>query len=181
MNEHTPDPLPREWLPDAVGPAHPADEALGEARPHRLTAAAEAAPAALACDLHPDYASTAYAEASGLPLARVQHHVAHVAACMAENGLSGPALGVAWDGTGYGGYGTVWCGEFRLLEGASARRVAPLRAGRRCRVQRSSRSAGLARRSSRSVPSTCTASESPSRPWPWFRRNWLRSGRERHF
>lgn len=47
MNEHTPDPLPREWLPGAVGPAHPADEALWEARLHRLTAAAEPALARL--------------------------------------------------------------------------------------------------------------------------------------
>ena len=55
-----------------------------------LTGLYRAAPAALACDLHPDYASTRYAERSGLPLVRVQHHVAHVAACMTENGLGGP-------------------------------------------------------------------------------------------
>lgn len=92
-----------------------------------LAALYGAAPAAVACDLHPDYASTRFAEASGLPLLRVQHHVAHVAACMAENGLSGEVLGVAWDGSGYGPDGTVWGGEFLLLEGASARRVAHLR------------------------------------------------------
>jgi hydrogenase maturation protein HypF len=92
-----------------------------------LAALYDAAPAAVACDLHPDYASTRYAEASGLPLARVQHHVAHVAACAAENALRGPVLGVAWDGSGYGPDGTVWGGEFLLLEGASARRVAHLR------------------------------------------------------
>jgi len=92
-----------------------------------LTRLYEAAPAAVACDLHPDYASTQYAEGSGLPRVPVQHHVAHVAACMAENGLRGPVLGVAWDGTGYGTDGTLWGGEFLLLEGAQVRRVAHLR------------------------------------------------------
>ncbi len=72
-------------------------------------------PQALACDLHPDYASTRYAEELArtwnVPLVRVQHHHAHVAACMAELGLEGPVLGLAWDGTGYGEDGTVWGGE----------------------------------------------------------------------
>jgi hydrogenase maturation protein HypF len=87
-----------------------------------------ATPGEVACDLHPDYASTRDAERSGLPLVRVQHHVAHVAACMADNGLRGPVLGVAWDGTGYGNDGTIWGGEFLLLEhGAAPRRVAHLR------------------------------------------------------
>ncbi|MCX5790123.1 MAG: carbamoyltransferase HypF, partial [Elusimicrobia bacterium] len=75
-------------------------------------------PARVVCDLHPDYRSTRFAEASGLPLLRVQHHQAHVYACMADNGLGPPAagepalLGVAWDGTGWGPDGTVWGGEF---------------------------------------------------------------------
>ena len=98
-----------------------------EAAARDLAALYAAAPAAVACDLHPDYASTRHAEASGLPLVRVQHHVAHVAACMAENALTGEVLGVAWDGSGYGPDGTVWGGEFLLLEGARARRVAHLR------------------------------------------------------
>jgi hydrogenase maturation protein HypF len=98
-----------------------------EAAARDLAALYEAAPAAVACDLHPDYASTRHAEASGLPLVRVQHHVAHVAACMAENALTGEVLGVAWDGSGYGPDGTVWGGEFLLLGGARARRVAHLR------------------------------------------------------
>ena len=67
------------------------------------------------CDLHPDYASSRAAEASALPVFTVQHHVAHVAACMAEHGLRPPVLGVAWDGTGYGVDGTIWGGEFLLI------------------------------------------------------------------
>jgi len=69
-------------------------------------------PELVACDLHPDYASTQWAEKSGLPLLRVQHHQAHVAACAAENGVEGPYLGVSWDGTGYGLDGAIWGGEF---------------------------------------------------------------------
>ncbi|MFB3903287.1 MAG: carbamoyltransferase HypF [Acidobacteriota bacterium] len=72
----------------------------------------EARPAHIACDLHPDYESTRYARRSGLPLTEVQHHYAHVLSCMAENDLDPPALGVSWDGTGYGLDATVWGGEF---------------------------------------------------------------------
>jgi hydrogenase maturation protein HypF len=84
-------------------------------------------PEIVACDLHPDYASTRWALASGLPVVEVQHHQAHVAACAAENGLRGPYLGVSWDGTGYGTDGTVWGGEFFLAEGANFERIAHLR------------------------------------------------------
>ena len=75
-------------------------------------------PKILACDLHPDYLATRYAEdragREGLPLEHVQHHHAHIAACMAEHGEKGdrPLIGVAFDGTGYGSDGTVWGGEF---------------------------------------------------------------------
>ena len=76
----------------------------------------DAKPRQLVCDLHPDYLSTNYAEQrskrDGLPLLRVQHHHAHMAACMADNGLDEPCIGIIWDGTGYGGDGTVWGGEF---------------------------------------------------------------------
>ena len=81
-------------------------------------------PEAVVCDLHPDYASTRWAEASGLEVVRVQHHHAHVAGCAAENDLRGPYLGVAWDGTGYGLDGTVWGGEFFLAEEGRFERIA---------------------------------------------------------
>lgn len=78
----------------------------------------QARPECVVCDLHPDYASTRCAEASGLPMLPVQHHAAHVLSCMAENALTPPVLGVAWDGTGYGTDGTIWGGEFfRVTEG----------------------------------------------------------------
>ena len=69
-------------------------------------------PELAACDLHPDYLSSRFAEDSGLPLIRVQHHHAHLASCMAENGLDGSVIGIIFDGTGYGPDGTVWGGEF---------------------------------------------------------------------
>ena len=87
-------------------------------------------PAAIACDLHPDYLSTAYAEeraeADGLPLIRVQHHHAHMVSCLADNGLTGPAIGIVWDGTGLGTDGTVWGGEFLAGDAAGFKRLASL-------------------------------------------------------
>jgi len=84
-------------------------------------------PGAVVADRHPDYRSTRYAASLGLPVAHVQHHVAHVASCMADNHLDDNALGVAWDGTGYGLDGTVWGGEFFAVDATSFRRVACLR------------------------------------------------------
>lgn len=78
-------------------------------------------------DAHPDYASSRYAEASGLPVTRIQHHHAHVAACMAENEIGAPALGVSWDGTGYGPDGTIWGGEFFDVQDKGFERVAAMR------------------------------------------------------
>ena len=85
------------------------------------------APEMVACDLHPDYFSTRYAESLGLPLVRVQHHEAHLAACAADNDVQGPYLGVAWDGTGHGPDGTIWGVEFLAWDGAAFQRLARLR------------------------------------------------------
>ncbi len=79
-------------------------------------------PQLLACDLHPDYLATRYAldraSAEGLPLYQIQHHHAHVVACMADHGLDGkqPILGVSLDGTGYGTDGAIWGGEFLIVD-----------------------------------------------------------------
>src|SRR5438067_201768 len=77
-------------------------------------------------DLHPDYASTRWAVASGLERLFVQHHHAHFASCLAENGFIGPALGVCFDGTGYGLDGTIWGGEFLAGDIGSVVRAAHL-------------------------------------------------------
>ncbi|HSW40536.1 MAG TPA: carbamoyltransferase HypF, partial [Acidobacteriota bacterium] len=84
-------------------------------------------PECVAADLHPDYASSKFASRCGVPVTPVQHHYAHVAACMAENGLDGPVLGIAWDGTGYGHDGTIWGGEFLLTDDVSFTRAAAFR------------------------------------------------------
>jgi hydrogenase maturation protein HypF len=87
----------------------------------------EAQAVRVAADCHPDYLSTQFARATTLPLVPVQHHYAHVLACMGENELAPPALGVAWDGTGYGLDGTIWGGEFLQVDGGSFWRVAHCR------------------------------------------------------
>jgi hydrogenase maturation protein HypF len=105
----------------------------------------EAVPQIIAADLHPDYLSTKFANelegraGSPLPAAAgaqrtarptkigVQHHIAHVLSCMAENEIAPPMLGVSWDGTGYGLDGTVWGGEFFLVTNKSIERIAHLR------------------------------------------------------
>jgi hydrogenase maturation protein HypF len=70
-------------------------------------------PEVVAYDLHPDYLSTSYALAvNSLPKVGVQHHHAHLASCMAENGLEGEVIGIIFDGTGFGPDGTIWGGEF---------------------------------------------------------------------
>ena len=110
----------------------------------------ETAPAAIVADAHPDYLSTKFAQQwsaqapdsasqeqglitsspakdEGLRSVSVQHHLAHVLACMAENELEPPVLGVSWDGTGYGLDQTIWGGEFFLVTAESLQRVAHLR------------------------------------------------------
>jgi hydrogenase maturation protein HypF len=84
-------------------------------------------PEAVVCDLHPDYASTNWAEKTGLPIICVQHHQAHVASCAAENGVEGTYLGVSWDGTGYGLDGGIWGGEFFRVDNNRYERIAHLR------------------------------------------------------
>ncbi|HET8668695.1 MAG TPA: carbamoyltransferase HypF [Terriglobales bacterium] len=87
----------------------------------------ELKPAAIACDMHPDYASTQYAARSVEPVMAVQHHYAHVLSCMAENELQSPVLGIAWDGSGLGTDGTIWGGEFLRVHEGGFNRVAHLR------------------------------------------------------
>jgi len=87
----------------------------------------EISPAAVLCDRHPDYLSTRYAVASGIKNVPIQHHYAHVLSCMAENFIDAPALGVAWDGTGYGDDGTIWGGEFLTIDDRGFTRTAHFR------------------------------------------------------
>ncbi len=104
---------------------------------HDMLRLYELAPRAIAHDQHPDYLSTRWAHAApsshlahldpAPALIAVQHHHAHLAACLAENGSDTPALGITWDGSGYGSDGTVWGGEFLLGNAAGYQRVAHLR------------------------------------------------------
>lgn len=77
-------------------------------------------PEIIACDLHPDYLSTQYAEEigakKGLKVVKIQHHHAHIVSCMTENNIKEKVIGVAYDGTGYGDDGKIWGGEFLLCD-----------------------------------------------------------------
>lgn len=93
-----------------------------------LVALAGVRPEAIAHDLHPHYASTRWARAqAGAELVAVQHHHAHFAALLAERGEPGPALALAWDGTGLGTDGAAWGGELLVGDAASVERLATLR------------------------------------------------------
>lgn len=87
-------------------------------------------PVAIAHDMHPNYLATRYAleraERENLPTFNIQHHYAHVAACMAEHGLTEPVIGVSFDGTGYGDDGAIWGGEFLVADYKSYQRAAHL-------------------------------------------------------
>jgi hydrogenase maturation protein HypF len=88
-------------------------------------------PEVVAYDLHPEYLSTKYAlDLEGVDLVGVQHHHAHIASCLADNGIDrstdGPVIGVAFDGTGYGTDGTIWGGEFLIADLAKFLRVGHL-------------------------------------------------------
>jgi hydrogenase maturation protein HypF len=85
------------------------------------------APSVAAVDLHPDYQSVVAVRSQMRTLA-VQHHHAHALACMFEHNLSGAALAVVWDGTGYGSDQTVWGGEFLRVEGINCARIGHFRA-----------------------------------------------------
>ncbi len=86
-------------------------------------------PELVAHDLHPDYLSTRYAQdmsQQGLKTCAVQHHHAHIAACMVENGVTAPVIGVAFDGAGLGADGHIWGGEFLVCDLAESRRAGHL-------------------------------------------------------
>jgi hydrogenase maturation protein HypF len=84
-------------------------------------------PAVVAHDLHPEYLSTKYAhELAGVELVGVQHHHAHLASCLADNGEAGPVVGVACDGLGYGTDGALWGGEVMAVSLTGFRRLAHL-------------------------------------------------------
>ncbi len=87
-------------------------------------------PECIVHDMHPDYAPTVHAlersAREGIPALAVQHHHAHMAACMAEHGLRDPCIGVTFDGLGYGADGTLWGGEFLVGDLAGVRRAAHL-------------------------------------------------------
>jgi hydrogenase maturation protein HypF len=84
-------------------------------------------PTVVAHDLHPSYLSTQYAlQLDGMVRIGIQHHHAHIAAAMAEYGLTGPVLGVAFDGSGYGPDGTIWGGEFLIADYRHYERAAHL-------------------------------------------------------
>jgi hydrogenase maturation protein HypF len=105
-------------------------EAFNRARTH-LQNLYHVQPTALVCDLHPGYSTTHWAEQQaqrdGLPLLRVQHHHAHMAALMAEHGLTSPIIGVCFDGTGYGTDGAIWGGEILIADDSHFFRAAHLK------------------------------------------------------
>jgi hydrogenase maturation protein HypF len=87
-------------------------------------------PEIVAADMHPEYLPTKYArelaDREGLKLVPVQHHHAHIAACLVDNGREGPVIGVSCDGTGYGNDGRIWGGEFLVADCRRFTRVAHL-------------------------------------------------------
>ena len=95
---------------------------------HHLQSILAIRPKLVAHDLHPDYDSTRFAlEESGLPGVAVQHHHAHLASCLAEHGVEAPAIGIIFDGIGYGTDGHIWGGEFLVGDLRSCERVGHFR------------------------------------------------------
>jgi hydrogenase maturation protein HypF len=124
-------------------------------------------PKLLVADLHPDYASTQSATGQHrIPVARLQHHFAHIHAVLAENGRREPALGIALDGTGLGEDGTLWGGEFLLVDPAR------LEQGRLARFSLVPLPGGEAAvrepwRTAQSYLYAIGVREASGRPWPW--------------
>jgi len=84
-------------------------------------------PAYIAYDLHPDYLSTKYAlSVNGIPKIGIQHHHAHIASCMCDNGVNEEVIGISFDGTGYGTDEKIWGGEFLVCDYGGFARVAHL-------------------------------------------------------
>ena len=107
----------RAFISQHIGDVSDADNARHFARTFdRFCALLKLKPELVACDLHPDYPTTAFArelaEAEGLTLTQVQHHHAHAASCLVENGCTEEAIAVTFDGTGCGTDGAIWGGEF---------------------------------------------------------------------
>lgn len=118
----------RVWLGPHIGDLE--TEASLHAYEHGITHLADlfdVTPEVVAHDLHPDFQSTRFAMRTGLPAIPVQHHHAHFAACLAEHGVVGPAVGVIYDGMGLGSDGTVWGGEFLLGDLVGFERIGHLR------------------------------------------------------
>jgi hydrogenase maturation protein HypF len=86
-----------------------------------------AEPEVIVTDMHPEYLSTKYANSRNIKLSEVQHHYAHIASCRLENQIEGEALGVSWDGTGYGLDKTIWGGEFFYSNDSVYKHVAQFR------------------------------------------------------
>jgi len=111
----------RAFLSQHVGDVSDADNAAYFAETFRkFSELLRLQPEVVACDMHPDYPTTAFARElareHGLALVQVQHHHAHVASCLAEHRRAGPVIGVSMDGTGYGEDGAVWGGEFLVAD-----------------------------------------------------------------
>ncbi|MCI0472261.1 MAG: carbamoyltransferase HypF [Ignavibacteria bacterium] len=84
-------------------------------------------PEMVICDSHPDYISAKYAKENFKNVIPVQHHVSHIFSAIAENDISLPVLGIAWDGAGYGDDKTIWGGEFILIDKKGYTRKAHLK------------------------------------------------------
>lgn len=130
-------------------------------------------PKAVVRDLHPDYMTSAEAQQSGLPVLTLQHHFAHVHAVLAENRHTGPALGLALDGTGHGDDGTIWGGELLYVDNLTLNHQ---RLGRLARIPLPGGEAAI-REPWRIAQGLLwqlglrDPARSGARPWPWLDRH----------